>query len=98
MGEIKDLAKSDVRALVDATRGGVSRHIRLTMEHARPSLSDSLSTTDCLEKPAAAKWGGASSHRRVMTPESERGLVSTMGADGLFYANTVDAFGVVSAG
>ena len=83
-GKIKDLAKPDVRTLVDATQGGANQHILLTMQPARPSLSDAIRIADCLGKPAAAKWGGASSRRRVATPESERGLVSIMGTSGLF--------------
>ena len=77
--------------------GGVSQHIRLAMQPARPSLADALRITDSLRNPAAAKWDGASSRRRVVTPESARGLVSIMGRSGLYYANTVGAFGVVSA-
>ena len=68
------------------------------MQPGRPSLADALRITDRLRKPAAAKWGGASSHRRVVKPESEQGLVPTMGPNGLYYANTVGAFGVASAG
>ena len=51
-----------------------------------------------LENPAAAKMNGTSAHRLVLTPEPEHGLVSIMGPDGKFYANTVGTFGVVSAG
>ena len=68
------------------------------MQPTRPSLADALWVLDILENPAAAKWGGTSPHRRVSTPPSERGLVSIMGTNGMFYANTVGAFGVVSAG
>ena len=68
------------------------------MQPARPSLVDDLRITDRLEKPAAAKWGGTSSQRRVITPKPERGLVSIAGPICLFYANTAGNFGVVSAG
>ena len=34
----------------------------------------------------------------VIAPENEQGMVSIMGTYGMFYANTVGAFGVVSAG
>ena len=68
------------------------------MQPERPSLSDALRITDCLEKPAAAKWDGTSARRRVVTPASERGLVSIMGHRGLFYANAVGNFGAVAAG
>ena len=51
-----------------------------------------------LNDPAAGKRGGSSSRRQVITPGPERGLVSIMGDGGLFYANTVGAFGGVSAG
>ena len=78
--------------------GGPNRHIRLTMHPARPSLAGAIRIADCLKKPAAAKWGGTSSRRRAITPESEQGPVSIMGPNDLFYANTVGAFGVVSAG
>ena len=54
--------------------------------------------TDRLGKPAAAKWDGASVHRRVITPKPERGIVSIAGPDDLYYAHTVGTFGVVSAG
>ena len=77
---------------------GVSQHIHRAMQPARPSLSDALRITDRLEHPAAAKWGGASFHRRIVAPTPERALVSIMWHDGLYYANTVDAFGDVSAG
>ena len=53
---------------------------------------------DVSKKPAAAKWNGTSAHRRALTPETERGLVSIMGPNGCLYANTVGAFVAVSAG
>ena len=57
--EMEDLTKPDVGTLVDETQGGVDRHIRLTMQPARPSLADALRIEDRPRKPAAAKWGGA---------------------------------------
>ena len=96
--EIKDLAKPDVRMLVDATQGGVNQKIRLTMQPTRPSLADCLRVLDLLENPAGAKIDGTSAHRRVLAPTSERGLVSIMDPNGMYYANTVGTFGVVSAG
>ena len=96
-GGIKDLAKPDVRTLVDATQGGVSQKIRLTTQPTKPRLAGALRVLDILEIPAESNWGGASARRRVLTPESEHGLVSIMGPNGLFYANTVGTFGVVSA-
>ena len=84
--------------MVDATQGGVIRHIRLTMQPEGRSLAGAIRITDCLGKPAAAKRGGASARRRAIAPESEHGLVSTMGPNGFSYANEVGAFGVVSAG
>ena len=84
--------------MVDATQGGVSRKILLTTQPTLPSLAGAIRITDFPEKPVAAKWNGTSARRRVLTPESEQGLVSTMGPNDLFYANTVGAFGVVSAG
>ena len=96
--EIVDLAKPDVRTLVGATHGCVDRHIRLAMRPTRPSLADAARIMDRPNDPAAAKWGGVSARRQVIAPEPEHGLVSIMGADGLFYSNTIGAFGVVSAG
>ena len=96
--EIKDLTKPDVRMLVDATQGGVNQQIRLTMQPTRPSLADCLRVLELLEKPAGAKIDGTSAHRRVITPENEHGLVSILGPNGMYYANTVGTFGVVSAG
>ena len=84
--------------LVEAAQGGVSRHIRLTMQTTGPSLADCLMALELPGNPAAAKIDGTSAHRRVLTPESEHGLFSIMGPEGNFYANTVGAFGVVSAG
>ena len=68
------------------------------MQTTRPSLSDALRILSRLKEPAAAKFDGCQAHRMVLTPKPERGLVSTVGPNGLFYANAVDAFGVVSAG
>ena len=68
------------------------------MPPTRPSLADFLRALGILGNPAAAKMDGTSAHRRVSTPEPEHGLVSIMGPDGKFYANTVGTFGVVSAG
>ena len=95
---MKDLTKPYVRTLVDATQGGVDRNIRLTIHPVRPSLADAARIMDRLIDPGASKWGGQSSHRQVGAPGPEHGLVSIMGPDGLFYANTVGAFGAASAG
>ena len=46
--EIKDLAKPDVRTLVDETQRGGDQDIRLTMQPARRSLADALRITDRL--------------------------------------------------
>ena len=72
--------------------------IRLTMHPTRPSLADAIRIMGAPKKPAAAKWEGTSAHRRVLTPETEPGLVSIMWENGFFYANTVGTSGVVSAG
>ena len=96
--EIQDLATPDVRTLVDATQGGANQHIRLTMQPTRPSHTAALRILDVLDNPAAAKWGGTSARRRAQTPPSEHGLVSIIPPNGMFYANTVGACGVVSAG
>ena len=82
----------------DATQGGVDKHIRLAMQPTRPSLADAVGIMDLLNDPAAEKLGGQSSRRQVIKPEPEHGLVATMGPTGLFYANTVGAFGAVSPG
>ena len=85
--------------MVDATQWGDDQNILLTTQHpTRPSLSDAIRIADCLNKPATSKLGGTSAHSRALTPESEHGLVSIMGPNGLFYANTVGTAGVVSAG
>ena len=84
--------------MVDATQWGANQKIRLTMQPTRPSLSDTQRVLDIPNDPAAEKWDGTSSHRRVITPDSEHGLVSIMGPKGLFYANTVGTFGVDSDG
>ena len=96
-GGFKDLKKPDVSTLVDATQGGVHQHIRLTMQPTRPSHADAARIMDCLNEPASEKWAGVSARRQVIAPEPEHGLVSIVGPNGLFYANTVGAFGVVSA-
>ena len=84
--------------LVGATQGGANQQIRLTMQPTRPSLADCLRVLDLLENPTGAKIDGTSAHRRVITPSNEHGLVSIMGPGGMYYANTVGTFGVVSAG
>ena len=53
---------------------------------------------DRVSDPAEAQWGGRSTNRRAITPGPGRGLVAIVGPDGLFYANTVGAFGAASAG
>ena len=68
------------------------------MQPTRPIPADALRVLDIPNDPAAEKWGGTSSHRRVITPDSEHGLVSIMGPIELLYANTVGASGVVSDG
>ena len=84
--------------MADATQGGANQKILLAMQPTRPSLAGALSVLDIPNDPTAAKWDGTSSRRRVITPDSEHGLVSIMGPYGLFYANAVGAFGAVSAG
>ena len=83
-GGVADRAKPDVETLVDATRGGVNQHIRPATQPTRPSLADAARIMDRLNGPAEAKWGAQSSHRQVITPEQERGLVPKMRTDGLF--------------
>ena len=82
--EIKDLAKADVRTLADATQGRSQPTHTSSTQPTRPSPADSLRITGRLGKPAAAKRGGASSRRRVVTPQPELGRVSIMGPGGLF--------------
>ena len=68
------------------------------MQPTRPGLADCFRVLDILENPTAAKMEGTSARRRILTPETERGLVSIMGPGGKFYANAVGTFGVASAG
>ena len=51
--EIKALTRPDVRTLVDATHGGVGRHIHLAMNPDRPILPDAMSILKRLKDPAA---------------------------------------------
>ena len=60
-------------------KGGANRHSRLTMQTTRPSLADAIRILDRLSDPAASKCGGQSSHRRAITPESDRGMVTIVG-------------------
>ena len=96
--EIKDLANWASELWPVQPNGGANQKICLTMQPTRPSLSAPLRVLDILNNQAEAKWEGTSSHRRVITPDSEHGLVSIMGPNGLFYANAVGTFGTVSAG
>ena len=68
------------------------------MQPTWASLADAMSIINGLNKPAAAKFDGGQARRRVLTPEPELGLVSTMWPNGLFHANAVGALGVVSDG
>ena len=68
------------------------------MQPARPSLSGALRILNRISDPAAGKFDGGSSRRRVLTPRPERGLVSIVGPDGLFYANAFGIIGVAPAG
>ena len=81
-----------------SAQAGANDHIRLPMQPARPSVADCLRVLELIENPAAAKIDGTWAHRRALTPEPERGLVSIAGPGGNFYDNTVGTFGVVSAG
>ena len=95
--EIKDPARPDFRTLVYSDQWGVDQHIHLAMQSDRPSLSGALRVLNRLNDPAAGKFDGRSPHRWVLTPKPGRGLVAISGPNGLFYANAVGAFGVVSA-
>ena len=53
---------------------------------------------DGLGNPVGGKFDGRKARRAVLTLEEARGPVSIMGPVGLFYADAVGAFGVVSAG
>ena len=77
---------------------GGDQHIHLTMHPARPSLADAIRISDGLKYPVGAKFDEGQAHRRAMAPEAGRGLVSIVGASGLFYSNAVGALGVVSEG
>ena len=67
------------------------------MHPTRPSLADAMRTLNRLKTPTAAKYDGWSPHRMAITPKPDRGLVAIVVPNGLFYANTVGALGVVSA-
>ena len=80
----------DFSTSVDAAQGVGPTHKEYYASHsARPRR---------LKFPIGAKFDGARAHRTAITPALERGLVSIMGPNGLFYANTVGAVGSVSAG
>ena len=68
------------------------------MQPARPSLSDAVRITDRLKnrpmRNGAARLPAAAPSRRNRNADSSR----PRGAGGLYCANTVGAFGVVSAG
>ena len=72
--------------------------MRLTMQPTRPSLADAMRILDRLHEPVEAKFDAGSAHRMVLAMKPERGLVSIVGPNGLFYANAVGAFGAGSAG
>ena len=67
------------------------------MQPESPSLSDAMRIIDGLKIPAGAEFDWRKAHRMALATEADRGLVSTMVANGLFYANAVGAFGFVSA-
>ena len=87
----------DDRTLVDATQGGVSRHIRLATHQTRSCLADPMRILDVPEHPIGAKFDGEPANRRVIAPDGVRGHESTMGPRGMLYANTVDTCGAVAA-
>ena len=68
------------------------------MKPARPGLADAVRILEVSKRPIGAKSDGHKARRMAIVPGNERGLASTMGANGLFYANTVCTFGAVSAG
>ena len=68
------------------------------MHPARTSLAGAMRILNLLSRPAEAKYGGWSSHRRAITPKPEHGCVPIVGPNGLYYANIVGPFGVVSTG
>ena len=83
--------------LVDATKGCVNHHIMRTMRPTRPGLSEAVRMRDILARSIGAKFDGCKARRRVVVPENERGAVSIMRPGGLFRANAVCTFGVVSS-
>lgn len=52
---------------------------------------------DGLGSPISAKFDGGKAHRLAVDAENGHCLFSIVGEGGLFYANTVGAFGAVSA-
>ena len=68
------------------------------MHPTRPGPADAVRFLDVSRSPIGAKFDGGESHRMALSPEHERGLVSTMGPNGLFYANTVGTLRAVPSG
>ena len=95
---IKDLTRPDVRTLAGATQGVDKQHIRPKMQPARPSLSDAVRITDRLKnrpmRNGAARPPATAPSRRSRNADSSR----SWGESGLYYANAVGNFEVVSTG
>ena len=68
------------------------------MQPTGPSLADAMLIPRCLKNPTGSKFDAKKAHRMVISAPEEHGLVSIMGPIGIFYANAVGAFGIVSAG
>ena len=68
------------------------------MQPTRPSLAEAMHILGGIKNPAGVKFGASKAHRGVLAPPDERGILPIVGPDGISYANTVGAFGVVSAG
>ena len=86
--------------MADSTQGGGhrNRHIHLTKQPARPSLAEAMRILNLLNSPTESKFAGGSVRRMVLTPKAEHTLVSIVGPNSLYFANTVGEFGSVSVG
>ena len=50
-------------------------------------MANSMRLLGRLKNPTGGEFDGDKAHRTVLAPPGEHGLVSTRGANGLFYAN-----------
>ena len=77
---------------------GAIQNIHLTMQPTRPGLAGAMRILDGLKNPTGWEIDASKAHRGVLAPQEGLGLAPIMGPIGLFYANAVGTFGVVSGG